>query len=166
MIDYDGTLPTKSKSDSSTKKSDGSSSCVPDSSGGIEANSSRSKATQNEDNDDVFSDSEGEETGDSKSQPPRASSKAEPAGLDHASKATPQQIENLAHGTDQMTLSSSKNHLQISGVQEPTVDEAKKPAAIGHETPNLDSVGVNDIKSIAADASVFTFGDEEDFESE
>lgn len=166
MIDYDGILPTKSKSDSSTKKSDGSSSCVSDSSGGIEANASRSKATQNEDNDDVFSDSEGEETGASNSQPHRASSKAEPAGFDHASKATPQQIEIIASGTDQMTLSSSKNHLQINDVQEPTVDGAKRTAAIGHVTPNLDSVGVNDIKAIAADASVFTFGDEEDFESE
>lgn len=163
MIDYDGTLPTRSKSYSSPKKSDGSSSHVPDSSGRVEANSSRSKAPQSEDNDDVFSESEEEETGASKKQPARASSKAEPAGLDHASKTTPQQIENLAHGTNQMTLSSSKKDMLINSLPEP-IEGAKKHAA--GEMPSLDSEGVNDIKAIAADASVFTFGDEEDFESE
>ncbi|KAH7520234.1 hypothetical protein FEM48_Zijuj08G0122600 [Ziziphus jujuba var. spinosa] len=164
MIDYNGTLPTGSKSDSSKKKSDGSSSNVPDSSDGIKANPSKGKAPHSEDNDDVFSDSEGEQTEASKKQPTRVSSGAEPAGLEHASNTIAEEIGNLAHGTDQLTISSKKN-LQNNALQQPNVDGAKAPG-LGHEKPNLDSGGVNDIKAIAADASVFTFGDEEDFDSE
>lgn len=164
MVDYNGTLPTGSKPDSSNKKSDGSSSNVHDSSDAVKANPSKSKAPHSEDNDDVFSDSEGEETEASKKQPTRVSSGAEPAGLDHASNSTAEQIGNLAHGTDQLTLSSKKN-LQNTALRQPSADGAKAPGIV-YETPNLDSGGANDIKAIAADASVFTFGDEEDFDSE
>ena len=40
-----------------------------------------------------------------------------------------------------------------------------KPSS-GLEIPSMDSMDASDIKAIAADASVFSFGDEEDYDSE
>ncbi|PON67196.1 Atypical dual specificity phosphatase, subfamily A [Trema orientale] len=163
MIDYDGTLPTRSKADSAGSKSDSSStSYAPGSSAGVESNSNRKQVPQNEDNDDVFSDSDGEEKGAAKSQAARTTSGAEHVP---ASTTTSEQIGNLSRETSRLSLGSEKRpHVNV--LQEATTDEARKTDSCHEALPKIDSDGVNDIKSIAADASVFTFGDDEDFESD
>ena len=164
MIDYNGTLPTRSAADSTSKQSDDSSGSVPTSNAGVTANSNRSKVSGNEDNDDVFSDSEGEETSASKSRKAQATSGAQSAAVGHASNTRAEKIGNLTHKTDQLSL-RSEEPTQSNASKEITSDGTGKPAS-GLETPNLDSLGASDIKAIAADASVFTFGDEDDFESD
>ncbi|XP_059457111.1 phosphatidylinositol 3,4,5-trisphosphate 3-phosphatase and protein-tyrosine-phosphatase PTEN2A-like isoform X2 [Corylus avellana] len=164
MIDYDGTLPMRSKADYANKQSDSCSGRVPTSSTGVAANSNRNKVSRSEDNDDVFSDSEGEETGDSRSRQAQATSEAGPAATGHVSSETAEKIGSLTHRTDHLSL-RSQEHAQSIASKETTTDGAGKPSS-GIETPNLDSAGASDIKAIAADASVFSFGDEEDFESD
>uniref|UniRef100_A0A5B6ZKZ1 Phosphatidylinositol-3,4,5-trisphosphate 3-phosphatase n=1 Tax=Davidia involucrata TaxID=16924 RepID=A0A5B6ZKZ1_DAVIN len=145
MIDYDGTIATRNKAGHVSKGSDGRSVNTPTSTDGVAATSNQSKVSGNEDNDDVFSDSDGEQNVSSKSRPAQAAS--------GQSGTTVEQIATLTHGTKQLSLRS------------------KEPAQANNETkidgvvPNLDS-GVSDIKAIAADASVFSFGDDEDYESE
>lgn len=164
MIDYNGTLPTRSAADSTSKQSDDSSGSVPTSNAGVTANSNQSKVSGNEDNDDVFSDSEGEETSASKSRKAQATSGAQSAATGRASNTTAEKIGNLTHKTDQLSL-RSEEPTQSNASKEITSDGTGKPAS-GLETPNMDSLGASDIKAIAADASVFTFGDEDDFESD
>ncbi|PRQ48057.1 putative phosphoric monoester hydrolase [Rosa chinensis] len=138
MIDYNGTSPTIPNS--SSKKPDGSSNDASASSGGDAANLNQRKR---EDGDDVFSDSEGEESGDRKSRLAEANSRAELTALDHSSNTTGKQMETSAQTVDSTQNGSS--HKQTS-------DGAGKS-------------GAEDIRAIAADASVFSFGDE-DFDSE
>lgn len=158
MVDYNGTLPTRSEADSTSKQSDGTSNA------GVTAKSNRTKVTRSEDNDDVFSDSEGEETSTSKSREAQATSKAQSAANSHASNTTAEKIGNLTHKADQLSLGSGEP-TQGSAYKEITSDGTGKPAS-GPETPNVDSLGASDFKAMAADASVFTFGDDEDFESD
>ena len=158
MVDYNGTLPTRSEADSTSKQSDGTSNA------GVTAKSNRSKVTRSEDNDNVFSDSEGEETSTSKSREAQATSGAQSAANSHASNTTAEKIGNLTHKADQLSLGSGEP-TQGNAYKEITSDGTGKPAS-GPETPKLDSLGASDFKAMAADASVFTFGDDEDFESD
>ncbi|CAN6680063.1 unnamed protein product [Malus baccata var. baccata] len=124
MIDYDGTaLPTKDKADSSGRKPEGSSSDA---------------------NDDVFSDSDGDEPGDKTSRQPEANSRAGIAASNHPSNT---------RSVDSPRRTSRK----------PSTDGAEK-SHLGHSR-KLSSSGADDTRAIAADASVFSFGDD-DFDSE
>jgi phosphatidylinositol-3,4,5-trisphosphate 3-phosphatase/dual-specificity protein phosphatase PTEN len=72
-------------------------------------------------------------------------------------------MRNFTQGAEQLSLRSHEPS-QINASKEPTAGGAGNPAP-GTEIRHLDSGGASDIKAIAADASVFTFGDE-DYESE
>lgn len=158
MIDYDGTLPRRLKTDSAGKGSDRRS--IHDQASGHEAEqSSKSKNLGVEENDDnVFSDSD-EENGDTKTRLDQSTAKA-----DHSSTAVAsEKIGTLAHETSHLSLRNEKS-TQTNASKEPNFDGAIQPS--GLDIPNLDSARASDFKAIAADASVFTFGDEEDFDSE
>lgn len=162
MIDYDGTLPTRFKAGSATNKSDGSSSSALGSTIGSEANSNKKQASQSDDNDDVFSDSDGEEKGAPNRKAGIATPRAEHV---HQTKTLAEQTGNLARETERLSLGSER-HSQANVLQEATVDVVRKTDSGNEALPKLDSAGVSDIKAMAADASVFTFGDDEDFESD
>ncbi|XVE87069.1 hypothetical protein DITRI_Ditri18aG0086700 [Diplodiscus trichospermus] len=155
MVDYDGTLETKPKSDSTNKETYANA--------GVRSNSKQSKASGNEDNDDIFSDSDGEESGVPRSRQTQEAAGVGPAASSHLSNPTADQTGTSTHGTHQLPVK----------VQEPLSNNASKDIAIngagkpspGLEIPTMDSMGASDIKAIAADASVFSFGDE-DYESE
>ncbi|XP_015578311.1 phosphatidylinositol 3,4,5-trisphosphate 3-phosphatase and protein-tyrosine-phosphatase PTEN2A isoform X2 [Ricinus communis] len=162
MIDYDGTSPARSKVDSLNKGSDSTrnSEYGPKPSSRVTVSNQR-KVSENED--DVFSDSEGEESSAPKSRQATASGVGSTQS-DHTSNITAEQMRSLTHGTEQMSLGSRESsHFNAS--KGPSRDGNEKPPS-GHGIRNLDSVGASDIKAIAADASVFSFGDEEDYESE
>lgn len=162
MIDYDGILPARFKAGSATNKSDGSSSSAPGSTVGSEANFKKKQASQSEDNDDVFSDSDGEEKG-----APNRKAGIATSGVEHVhqSKTIAEQTGNLARETERLSLGSER-HSQANVLQEATVDVVRKTDSGNEALPKQDSAGVSDIKAMAADASVFTFGDDEDFESD
>ncbi|KAH6772699.1 PTEN 2 [Perilla frutescens var. frutescens] len=111
------------------------------------------------DKDDEFSDSDSEETASSKSRQTGISSQA--AGSVTVKDATSQnnadsnKIANLTSKTEQVSLGSSAS----------THTEPKKETVGG--TPGTGAGGeVSEFKAMAADASVFSFGDDDDYESE
>ncbi|CAL5362803.1 unnamed protein product [Camellia sinensis] len=132
-----------------SKGSDGRVRNSPSSSDGVTTTPDQSNVSENQDNDDdVFSDSDGEETVSSKSSQARADSGAGP----------PAHLESGPRVDHQMTaLSLSKESRQSNASNEAKIDGAGR----------LESRRMSDdIKAIAADACVFTFGDDKDFESE
>jgi phosphatidylinositol-3,4,5-trisphosphate 3-phosphatase/dual-specificity protein phosphatase PTEN len=136
MIDYDGSTPTKPKPNNNTSE---------ESSRGSEktttTNHAASPSNPTQNNDNVFSDSDGEE-----SEPSRISSS---------------ETQTVEKGDDtNTTIRNETEKICVVGPTEmSTANETKSVVDI----PNFDS---GDIKAIAADASVFSFGDDEDYESD
>lgn len=151
MVDYDGTLPARTKANPASKGSDGSTNN--DLAGArLASNSSQSKVPKNRD-DDVFSDSDEEETQDTQSR------KAAP----EYRFAAPHQVSEATndHTTDHLSR-QHEERTQNNASEEPIKDNK---IHAGPNTTNMESVGASEIKTIAADASVFSFADE-DFESD
>ncbi|KAL4353551.1 hypothetical protein GQ457_06G035560 [Hibiscus cannabinus] len=157
MVDYDGTLKTNSKSDSANKGTEGDSSYVKD--GVVEANSKQSKASRTEDGDDIFSDSDGEESGASTSKPTQPAAAVGSVTSSTLSKPAAEQIgtSKVADKNQELLSKNSSEDIAINGGGKPST---------GVELPIVELIGASDIKAMAADASVFSFGDEEDYESE
>lgn len=152
LVDYDGTVPAKPETETVAKTSYGNSSTGPATAEDSKAQSSTTNQSSSQDKDDVFSDSEADETGSSKGRQPEASSEVRGASRSAASASEtstrPDEIASLAHGTEHVSLGNSEP-MQAHAPSEPKSDAV-----------------VSDFKAMAADASVFTFGDEEDYESE
>lgn len=144
MIDFDGTIPAKYQTNNTSKVPDRRLNNASATTDEVASNSSQTKVSANQDNDNVFSDSDEEETESSRRSLSNTASRAAPA----QSGNTSEQITSIENGTEQLSLGNTKPS-----------DKVERSTPI----PNLDS---GDIKAIAADASVFTFGDEEDFESD
>ncbi|GAB4852933.1 Phosphatidylinositol 3,4,5-trisphosphate 3-phosphatase and protein-tyrosine-phosphatase pten2a [Ancistrocladus abbreviatus] len=167
LVDYDGSdsVTTTPKPETATQMPDESSvvSPIPVDGGSSAANSTEGSASQ--DKDDVFSDSEAEEGGSSKGRKAQANSTAEPAKLTLPKSETSTgsgQVESLTHETEKVSLGKG------GPAQDNLVVDHKKDSSAGTgsslEVPITE--GVSEFKAMAADASVFTFGDEEDYESE
>lgn len=164
LVDYNGNVPTApTPSTETTKKSDESSGAKPSSDGAAAASPPDNANPGSQDKDDVFSDNEAEETGSSKSQRAEAAS---PAGGTVTSTSSSEsntksdQIASLAQATKQVSIGSTDSK------QVPAASEPKSAAAVGN-VPGLEAQNSeSEFKAMAADASVFTFGDDEDYESE
>lgn len=164
LVDYDGSFLAKPKSETASKESDGNSGTV--STPGTRTISSESnKSAGSNDKDDVFSDSEAEESGSSRIRHARAaaSTAVSAASVEPKTDTAKEEMASVTHGVEQVSL---KNE----GIkQNPCTIELKNDSGDGgasFEVPKLDPSGVSDFKAIAADASVFSFGDDEDYESE
>ncbi|PIA27150.1 hypothetical protein AQUCO_08300086v1 [Aquilegia coerulea] len=152
MIDYNGNIPRRTKNERTSTGSGGSLS--------TDTTASRSnpeKGSENQDKDDVFSDSESEESESSGKRKAQVTYSAEPANNTTYPKAVPEEVAAITHGTAQISL---------TGGGPTEISRTKSGGTSQEEMKKVDSMGVSDIKAIAADASVFSFGDEEDSESE
>ncbi|CAL5321656.1 unnamed protein product [Camellia sinensis] len=146
IVIYDLDLDGFDKLQIPSKGSDGRVGNSPSSSDGVATTPDQSNVSENQDiDDDVFSDSDGEETVSSKSSQARAESGAGP----------PAHLESGPRVDHQMTALSLSKESRQSNVS----NEAKIDGAGRLESGRMS----DDIKAIAADASVFTFGDDEDF---
>ncbi|XP_042495217.1 phosphatidylinositol 3,4,5-trisphosphate 3-phosphatase and protein-tyrosine-phosphatase PTEN2A-like [Macadamia integrifolia] len=165
MIDYDGTIPTRPKPETTNKPPDGSSGTVPATADGGAATPDPSKGSGSQDKDDVFSDSEAEDSGSSKHRRNQAISgaggHATTIGGGLETGTTAEQIAAVTHGTEQVSLRSEET-MQVTSASKLNTDGSGGVAS-GLDVSKIDS---SDFKAIAADASVFTFGDEDDYESE
>lgn len=166
LVDYSGNVPTTPNTETSAKKPDESSGTKPSSDeGGAAAAPQESKSPGSRDKDDVFSDSEAEEGGSAKSRQAEATSP--PAGVPVASTSTssesdtkPDQISSLTNATKQVSIGNTDSK-QAAAASEP------KSSVSGGNAPGLEaSSAESEFKAMAADASVFSFGDDEDSESE
>ncbi|PKI75303.1 phosphatidylinositol 3,4,5-trisphosphate 3-phosphatase and protein-tyrosine-phosphatase PTEN2A [Punica granatum] len=121
-----------------------------------EAAPQTSKDEGSNDKDDVFSDSEAEEGSTSKNKRTQTTSSATnrtapPATSAPETETKKDKVSSLTHKTGRMSLGSTDS-------AQPRTDAA----ALDHKLSSSES----DFKAMAADASVFTFGDEEDYESD
>ncbi|XP_057963683.1 phosphatidylinositol 3,4,5-trisphosphate 3-phosphatase and protein-tyrosine-phosphatase PTEN2A [Malania oleifera] len=165
LVDYDGTNSVRSKTETAAKKSEGGSGTNPAPTDGSTTTTApcSNKDAESQDKDDVFSDSEGEEAGSSKSRQARSTSAVggtattATSGSETSSKSD--QTSNLTRKTEQMTLENP-----ASNAASEAKSDAVGSAASSLEVPS--SGRESDFKAMAADASVFTFGDEDDYESE
>ncbi|KAM0057874.1 putative phosphoric monoester hydrolase [Helianthus debilis subsp. tardiflorus] len=148
MIDYDGTVPEKYKANEKSNLS--SADCSP--SYKDSTNSSRNKASSDQENDDVFSDSDDEDK-------PVSAKRSSSNTISGPVTAPPPPQQSGKIDADVTTLRKNIQQLSLNSKQQSTSDnkQFEKPKSI----PNLDS---GDIKAIAADASVFSFGDDEEDE--
>ncbi|CAK7329933.1 unnamed protein product [Dovyalis caffra] len=161
LVDYDGTASTGSNAETAVKKSDEGSSTAPASVDAATAARKQNKDPGSNDKDDVFSDNEADESVSSKRKQAQASSaggesSATPApssGTDSKSD----QVANLTQTTEQFSLGKTGSH---------TASQLKSEA-VGGTVSSLDANNSqSEFKVMAADASVFTFGDDEDYESD
>ena len=164
LVDYDSSLPSRPSSGAASQESDGSSGPV-SAPGARTVASESNKSTGSNDKDDVFSDNEAEESGSSKIRHARAAASAggPAAAVGPQTDTVKEEMVSITHGVEQVTLKNEGTK------QNPSTNELKNESGDGaasFEVPKLDSSGVSDFKAIAADASVFTFGDDDDYESE
>lgn len=166
LADYDGNV-VASKPETTTKKSDESSS---NSSASPAPEESRSpaqnadKESESNDKDDVFSDGEAEQSGSSRSKQTKAPSEAVETVKNDSrvseSNRTSNQVANLSHATEQVSL-GNKSSTPTHSASEPRSNvDGRSVSSLG--VPSAES----EFKAMAADASVFTFGDDEDYESD
>ncbi|KAF8088912.1 hypothetical protein N665_0527s0030 [Sinapis alba] len=127
-------------------ESDNSTQQQPRSSSG--GDSGKIKSKQNRD-DDVFSDSDGDEEGNSKAVESSSTNDKTAGSMQQTSRDNESPPKTDDHSANRSVTSSSSSGLYNNPVQDD------------------DSLAVSNIKAIAADASVFSFGDEEeDYESD
>ncbi|MQL76270.1 hypothetical protein Taro_008656 [Colocasia esculenta] len=168
LVDFDDSNPTR-PTNVGTKESDGGSASVSVSRDQKSASSKPGKDSGGNDKDDVFSDSETEDSGSSRGRQRHvqaASGSGAPDTMMKGSEAKALHPEN-----ESMPHRSAEVPAKIEGPKpSPTTGEMRNDgkigAALNFEAPKLDSTGMSEFKAIAADASVFSFGDEEDYESE
>lgn len=156
LVDYDGAPPAEPSAQSGTKTSSAASDTAPAAVVGAAATSDprESKDPGSNDKDDVFSDSEAEEGGSSKSKRTQPASSTGETVTSSApaseNKSNADQVATVTRATEQVSLGNS-------GPAPPKSDVASSTEF---------STSESEFKAMAADASVFTFGDEEDYESD
>lgn len=166
LVDHSATVPTRPQTEPATDTSVESSGTTPVPVAGDTPTKNPNRDSGSNEKDDVFSDSEAEETGSSKS---RQSAAASDTGGTYDAKASNSdatnatQVASLSRQTEQVSLGQT-NSMQSHPTSEPKND-ATAGAVPGLAAPNPEGE-VSDFKAMAADASVFTFGDEDDYDSE
>ncbi|KAF9601799.1 hypothetical protein IFM89_023330 [Coptis chinensis] len=166
LVDYDGTVPAKATAEATSKKPDESTSTGVATGDGAPA-TNPSKGSGSSDKDDVFSDGEAEESVSSKRRQAEvapSSGQVSAAVGDHRTGTTPGEIAAVTRGTEQVSLGGEGTTTKTSAASESKTEGVT--GASGLEVPKSEPERVSEFKAIAADASVFTFGDEDDYESE
>ncbi|XP_078180624.1 phosphatidylinositol 3,4,5-trisphosphate 3-phosphatase and protein-tyrosine-phosphatase PTEN2A-like [Carex rostrata] len=107
--------------------------------------SNKEVTTSQENKDDVFSDNESDE----KKQHGKDSS-----------------TSNVSQALEKITLKKEDSAVKSTDASPGESGKSTVSTSVPDNTSNLDSNSMSEFKAIAADASVFSFGDEEDYESE
>lgn len=157
-MDYDGTVSSQAGTQSIPKSPGGSSEtasvATPED---RDAAPQTRRDEQNNEKDDVFSDNEAEEGSvSSKNKRSQTTSSATSGSVPSVTSASEtdkkkDQVSSLTDETKRISLGST--------------DSAQPKTAAAASGPELSS-SMSEFKAMAADASVFTFGDEEDYESD
>ncbi|KAB2050958.1 hypothetical protein ES319_A12G022900v1 [Gossypium barbadense] len=169
LVDYNGTVPTTPQTETTTNKPDESSGTGAASTDGGAAPANENKDPGHNDKDYVFSDGEAEESGSSKSRQNKATS-AEGIALNSAASKPEtndksDQVASFVHSTGQVSLGSASSQ-PMHGTSEPRKAAAAAAAAAPPAAGVQVSSSESEFRAMAADASVFSFGDDEDYESD
>ncbi|KAL2939344.1 Phosphatidylinositol 3 4 5-trisphosphate 3-phosphatase and protein-tyrosine-phosphatase PTEN2A [Bienertia sinuspersici] len=177
LVDHDG-KPTQPQPETVVQKpdekADASSEAQNESSSAPKANKdSQSKPeSEQQEKDDVFSDDEADGSGSSRSRKAQAASSAEPAKPTapppEPKTTSDQKVDSLTLEVEKVSLSkgSSTEGRAAKSSKNEAVAGAAAGAGAGAALTATKSDGVSEFKAMAADASVFTFGDDEDYESD
>ncbi|KQJ86858.1 phosphatidylinositol 3,4,5-trisphosphate 3-phosphatase and protein-tyrosine-phosphatase PTEN2A [Brachypodium distachyon] len=170
LVDYDGTLPPKQKpaAGSADKKPDANSSASTGTKENSAAPAESNKEVGTDDKDDVFSDNEAED-GSSKGRKEKVSSHNQ--GTANAAKpsvtsAAEKVASAAASGIEKMTISSDQGTSRAPDATSLKTEASNQSSSTTEQPPAMESSSMSEFKAIAADASVFSFGDEDDYESE
>jgi len=165
LVDYDGSQPPKQKAAdrSADKKSDADSS-TSTSAKDVESN----KEAGGDDKDDVFSDNEAED-GSSKGKKEKVSSSGQ--GTANAAKASETSVAQkeasaATTGIEKVTISTEQGNARAPDATSLKTEASSKSSSTTTQPPAVESSSMSEFKAIAADASVFSFGDEVEYESE
>ncbi|KAG0457676.1 hypothetical protein HPP92_022833 [Vanilla planifolia] len=164
LSDYDGFVPSRPSGPvENTVPVGDSAPSTPTGESNMPLSSNISKDTRSKD--DVFSDSEADEGGSSKSKRSLSASsdRSEAAKADTSFKS---ETTNTAHGIEQaIPIAEGATKTTAPVAPEPGSEQKNSKSSLAFQAPELESTGASEFKAIAADASVFSFGDE-DYESE
>lgn len=160
LVDYSGSQPPKQKpaDGSADKKSDAKeSNAAP-----VESN----KETGSDDKDDVFSDNEAED-GSSKGRKVSSGGQGGVNGA-KASETSVAQHESsaAASGITKITISGEQGIARARDDISLKTEASSKSSSTKAPPAAVESSSMSEFKAIAADASVFSFGDEDDYGSE
>jgi phosphatidylinositol-3,4,5-trisphosphate 3-phosphatase/dual-specificity protein phosphatase PTEN len=150
LADINQTIPASTTSEASPEETSSANASPVE---GVTPVPGTNKEAENADKDDVFSDNESDSTGPTKTTA-SASSQAPEA------KKSVDETTGLAHATEKVSISGNKGPSSQSVSK---AEATEKPAGSG---VNVSSSESSEFKVMAADASVFSFGDEDDFESD
>ncbi|XP_065870742.1 phosphatidylinositol 3,4,5-trisphosphate 3-phosphatase and protein-tyrosine-phosphatase PTEN2A [Euphorbia lathyris] len=157
LVDYSGPTPTEPGTETANKSSEGSSTASVDSGPAADA-PNQNKDRKSNDKDDVFSDSEADDSVSSKTRRAEASS-----GGGETAKTTTTSASEPNNKSDQVaSLTHATEKFSIGDTSAQSTSQPKSDAVGGAGVNNSQS----EFKAMAADASVFTFGDDDDYESE
>jgi phosphatidylinositol-3,4,5-trisphosphate 3-phosphatase/dual-specificity protein phosphatase PTEN len=157
LADINATIPTNPSSETASKTPEETSAANSSPVDGSASVPGPDKETENPDKDDVFSDNEGDSTGPTKTTSSASSQTPE-------AKKSADETAVLTKATEKVSISGNKGSSQpVQGVTVSKGEATEKPSGAG---VNASSSSESEFKVMAADASVFSFGDEDDFESD
>lgn len=168
LVDYDGSQlpkpkPTAGPADNkSDTNSSGSTVAKENNAAPAESN----KGTGSNDKDEVFSDSEGED-GSSKGRKEKTTS----GGQSNTNASKPSETSTVQEASAAASRLEKVAVTEQGAAKAPDATSLKtevssKSSSTTEPPPAVDSSSMSEFKAIAADASVFSFGDEDDYESE
>ncbi|XP_010555987.1 PREDICTED: phosphatidylinositol 3,4,5-trisphosphate 3-phosphatase and protein-tyrosine-phosphatase PTEN2A [Tarenaya hassleriana] len=160
LADISSTIPVTPSSQSETETPKEPSSSHFPSAENIVTGQEPKKETENPDKDDVFSDSEVEDSGSSKHRKPQLGVTGPSETSSKNPKGSLDQVADIAKKTEKVSILESVGSQVVKGTSTTNGEASEKTS--GLEASNAES----EFKVMAADASVFSFGDEEDYESE
>ncbi|XP_073009734.1 phosphatidylinositol 3,4,5-trisphosphate 3-phosphatase and protein-tyrosine-phosphatase PTEN2A-like isoform X1 [Typha latifolia] len=159
VADYDGSQPLKPTLANLNKKTDVVSATSAATKENNKAPPSPNPVSESQDKDDVFSDSEAEDDGSPKIRHNKVASNA------RGSANTSKRSETDSPQPEVVSLKSQQGLLVDIDASKMRSEGNSKNTSVS-VPPEVESSSMSEFKAIAADASVFSFGDEEDYESE
>ncbi|ONK61688.1 uncharacterized protein A4U43_C08F32540 [Asparagus officinalis] len=164
LVDYDGSIPPRSTTPTITTESSGASATDTATKESSNPPPKQTTESSSQDKDEVFSDSDNET---SKKKQAKTSGDVLPPSTsvkETEAKASQGEASKLADSVQQVSLKQEEDSRTSKAPEMKSEGKTKSSSVV--ETQEMGSTGMSEFKAIAADASVFSFGDEDDYESE
>jgi phosphatidylinositol-3,4,5-trisphosphate 3-phosphatase/dual-specificity protein phosphatase PTEN len=170
LVDYDGSEPPKQQvaDQAADNKSDADSSTSTSAKENYAVHVESNKEAGGDDKDDVFSDNEAED-GSSKGKKEKVSSSGQ--GTSNAAKGSEtcvaqKEASAASSCIEKVTISIEQGNARAPDAGTLKTEASSKNNSTTTQPTAVESSSMSEFKAIAADASVFSFGDEDEYESE
>ncbi|KAK3139703.1 hypothetical protein QOZ80_5AG0388310 [Eleusine coracana subsp. coracana] len=168
LVDYDGSQPPKSKpaAGPADNKSDADSSPNTVAKERNPAPAESNKGARSNDKDEVFSDSDGEDGSSKGRREKDASAQGSARAAKPSDTSIVQEASIAASRIEKVAITSEQESAKAPNATSLKTEVSSKSSSTTTPAPPVESSSMSEFKAIAADASVFSFGDEDDYESE